>query len=214
MHHRLLEAFLSTRLQPAEYRCNTFGRKLLAVYIALRNFWHVLEGRPFRLFTDHKRQRKRCIQPTGITGAIDSLSSLYQHGVWVVFGAVVQSREVWSQRLRARKRNAISVLRQTVFGVFPEESFTISQPRECSQACYLIVSKVIETPANYIHWQCPVNSNTTFNSVQFAHGSSDLNRNSGIQNCFNCVRKNNHLQLPVCFPIRSPLAKEIACLLK
>lgn len=47
-------AFFSKRLQPAESRYSTFGRELLAVYLAVRHFRHMLEGRHFTVFTDHK----------------------------------------------------------------------------------------------------------------------------------------------------------------
>ena len=47
-------AFYSQRLHPAETRYSAFGRELLAVYRAVRHFRHMLEGRPFKIFTDHK----------------------------------------------------------------------------------------------------------------------------------------------------------------
>eukprot|EP00794_Sanderia_malayensis_P010299 gene10299-biopygen8463 len=47
-------SFFSKRLQPAETKYSTFGRELLAVYLALRHFRHCLEGRPFYILTDHK----------------------------------------------------------------------------------------------------------------------------------------------------------------
>ena len=47
-------AFFSKRLMPAESRYSAFGRELLAVYLAIRHFRHMLEGREFIVFTDHK----------------------------------------------------------------------------------------------------------------------------------------------------------------
>ena len=47
-------AFFSRRLKPAEARYSTFGRELLALYSAIRHFRHILEGREFVAFTDHK----------------------------------------------------------------------------------------------------------------------------------------------------------------
>ena len=47
-------AFFSARLKPAETRYSTFGRELLAMYLAIRHFRHFLEGREFCVFTDHK----------------------------------------------------------------------------------------------------------------------------------------------------------------
>ena len=47
-------AFFSRRLQPAEARYSTFGRELLAMYLAIRHFRYFLEGRDFWVFTDHK----------------------------------------------------------------------------------------------------------------------------------------------------------------
>nr|VZI18508.1 unnamed protein product [Spirometra erinaceieuropaei] len=47
-------AFFSKKLLPAETRYSTFGRELLAIYLAVRHFRHFLEGRDFIVFTDHK----------------------------------------------------------------------------------------------------------------------------------------------------------------
>ncbi len=47
-------AFFSKRLKPAETRYSTFGRELLAVYLSIRHFKHILEGRDFCILTDHK----------------------------------------------------------------------------------------------------------------------------------------------------------------
>ena len=47
-------AFFSKRLQDRETRYSTFGRELLAAYLGIRHFRHLLEGRSFTLFTDHK----------------------------------------------------------------------------------------------------------------------------------------------------------------
>ena len=50
-------SFFSKRLQPAETRYSNFSRELLAVYLAIHNFHHVLEGvegRHFCVYTDHQ----------------------------------------------------------------------------------------------------------------------------------------------------------------
>ena len=47
-------AFFSKRLLPAESRYSTFGRELLALYLSIRHFRHMLEGRSFTVYTDHK----------------------------------------------------------------------------------------------------------------------------------------------------------------
>nr|VZI06174.1 unnamed protein product [Spirometra erinaceieuropaei] len=47
-------AFFSQKLQPAQTRYSTFSRELLAVYLAIRHFRHLLEGRDFSVHTDHK----------------------------------------------------------------------------------------------------------------------------------------------------------------
>jgi RNase H-like domain found in reverse transcriptase/Integrase zinc binding domain len=47
-------AFFSRKLTGAQTRYSTFDRELLAVFLALRNFRFFLEGRSFKLFTDHK----------------------------------------------------------------------------------------------------------------------------------------------------------------
>nr|VZI35605.1 unnamed protein product [Spirometra erinaceieuropaei] len=47
-------AFFSKKLSPAETRYSTFGRELLAIYLAAKHFRHFLEGRDFTIFTNHK----------------------------------------------------------------------------------------------------------------------------------------------------------------
>ena len=47
-------AFYSKKFSPAETRYSTFGRELLAVYLAVKHFQHLLEGRQFTIYTDHK----------------------------------------------------------------------------------------------------------------------------------------------------------------
>jgi hypothetical protein len=47
-------AFFSKKLSPTECRYSTFDKELLAAYTAVRHFRFLLEGRPFRLLTDHK----------------------------------------------------------------------------------------------------------------------------------------------------------------
>nr|VZI26047.1 unnamed protein product [Spirometra erinaceieuropaei] len=47
-------AFFSQKLQPAQTRCSTFSRELLAIYLAIRHFRHLLEGRDFSIHTNHK----------------------------------------------------------------------------------------------------------------------------------------------------------------
>ena len=41
-------------MTPTEQRYSAFDRELLAVYLAIRNFRHFLEGRQFHVLTDHK----------------------------------------------------------------------------------------------------------------------------------------------------------------
>nr|VZI07626.1 unnamed protein product [Spirometra erinaceieuropaei] len=47
-------AFFSKKLSIAETRYSTFGRELLAIYLAIKHCRHFLEGRDFTIFTDHK----------------------------------------------------------------------------------------------------------------------------------------------------------------
>ena len=47
-------AFFSKRLQPPETRYSAFGRELLAVYLSIKHFRHLLEGRSFVVYTDYK----------------------------------------------------------------------------------------------------------------------------------------------------------------
>ncbi|KAA3675571.1 uncharacterized protein DEA37_0000796 [Paragonimus westermani] len=46
--------FSSQKLQPAQTKYSTFERELLAIYLAIRYFRHLLEGRHFVVQTDHK----------------------------------------------------------------------------------------------------------------------------------------------------------------
>ena len=43
----------SKKLSPSETRYSTFDRELLAVHKGVRQFRHLLEGRPFKILTDH-----------------------------------------------------------------------------------------------------------------------------------------------------------------
>nr|CAH8868540.1 unnamed protein product [Trichobilharzia regenti] len=47
-------AFFSKKLEPAQTRYSTFGRELLAIYLAVKHFSFLLQGRHFTILTDHK----------------------------------------------------------------------------------------------------------------------------------------------------------------
>ncbi|GBO37771.1 Retrovirus-related Pol polyprotein from transposon 17.6 [Araneus ventricosus] len=47
-------AFYSKSLSPAQRRYSAYDRELLAAYMAIKYFRHMVEGRSFILFTDHK----------------------------------------------------------------------------------------------------------------------------------------------------------------
>ena len=47
-------AFFSRKLTPTQRRYSTFDRELLAIFSAVKHFRYFLEGRPFKIFTDHK----------------------------------------------------------------------------------------------------------------------------------------------------------------
>ncbi|GFQ87529.1 retrovirus-related Pol polyprotein from transposon 297 [Trichonephila clavata] len=47
-------AFFSKTLSPAQRRYSAYDRELLAAYMAIKYFRHMVEGRSFTLFTDHK----------------------------------------------------------------------------------------------------------------------------------------------------------------
>ena len=46
-------SFFSKKLQPAEMKYSTFGREVLAIYLSIRHFRHLLEGHEFYVLTDH-----------------------------------------------------------------------------------------------------------------------------------------------------------------
>lgn len=47
-------AFFSRRLRPAETHYSTFDRELLAIYLTVRHFPYMIEGRKFCVYTNHK----------------------------------------------------------------------------------------------------------------------------------------------------------------
>jgi hypothetical protein len=47
-------AFFSTKLDATQQRFSTYDRELLAAYLSIRYFRHMLKGREFILFTGHK----------------------------------------------------------------------------------------------------------------------------------------------------------------
>ena len=47
-------AFFSKKLSAAEQKYSAFDRELLGVYLSIKHFRHLLEGRPFIIWTDHK----------------------------------------------------------------------------------------------------------------------------------------------------------------
>lgn len=46
--------FFSKKISPAQRKYSTYDRELLAIYSSIKYFRHLLEGRPFTIFTDHK----------------------------------------------------------------------------------------------------------------------------------------------------------------
>ena len=47
-------SFFSKTLKPAETRYSTFDRELLAIYLSIKHFHHIVEGEQFCILTDHK----------------------------------------------------------------------------------------------------------------------------------------------------------------
>lgn len=47
-------AFFSKKLTSTEKKYGAYDRELLAIYLAVKNFRHMIEGRTFTIFTDHK----------------------------------------------------------------------------------------------------------------------------------------------------------------
>lgn len=47
-------AFLSKKLSQAQKKYSPYDRELLAIYTAVKHFRHLLEGREFTIYTDHK----------------------------------------------------------------------------------------------------------------------------------------------------------------
>ena len=53
-HWQPLAFFFSKQLQDPERNYSTFDREMLALYLAIRHFRFLVEGRNFTVFTDHK----------------------------------------------------------------------------------------------------------------------------------------------------------------
>ena len=47
-------SFFSAKLSPTQMKYSTFSRELLAIYLAIKHFKHLLEGRSFVIYTDHR----------------------------------------------------------------------------------------------------------------------------------------------------------------
>ncbi len=47
-------AFFSKKLEPAQMRYSAFDRELFTCVAGICHFCHMLEGRPFTIYTDHK----------------------------------------------------------------------------------------------------------------------------------------------------------------
>lgn len=47
-------AFMSKKLNPAQRKYSPYDRELLAIYLAIKYYRHLLEGRKFTVYTDHK----------------------------------------------------------------------------------------------------------------------------------------------------------------
>ncbi|KAM0726709.1 Retrovirus-related Pol polyprotein from transposon 297 [Formica fusca] len=47
-------AFMSKKLSPAQRKYSPYDRELLAIYLAIKYYRHLLEGREFTIYTDHK----------------------------------------------------------------------------------------------------------------------------------------------------------------
>lgn len=47
-------AFLSKKLNNAQKQYSPYNRELLAIYVAIKHYRHLLEGRAFTVYTDHK----------------------------------------------------------------------------------------------------------------------------------------------------------------
>ena len=46
--------FFSRKLKESQTHYSTYDKELLAIYLAVKHFQYLLEGRPFRIITDHK----------------------------------------------------------------------------------------------------------------------------------------------------------------
>ena len=47
-------AYLSSALKPVETQYSTFDRELLVIYLDIKHFSHILEGRQFYVLMDHR----------------------------------------------------------------------------------------------------------------------------------------------------------------
>ena len=53
-NHKQPLSFFSRTLSPTQVKYSAYDRELLAIYLAIKHFKHLLEGRSFTIYTDHK----------------------------------------------------------------------------------------------------------------------------------------------------------------
>ncbi len=78
-------AFFSRKLSPTESKYSTFHRELLAVFATIRHFRFVLEGRPFRILTDHLplTLAMRRVSPLWSARQVRQLAYVSEFSIWV-----------------------------------------------------------------------------------------------------------------------------------
>ena len=75
-------AFFSCQLRPNERKYSTFDRELLGLYLAIRHFRSLLEGRHFTAFVDHKPltfAMAKVSEPWSVMSYISEFTTDLQH---------------------------------------------------------------------------------------------------------------------------------------
>ena len=75
---------LFEKLKPAENWYSTFDWELLAIYLAIKHFWHFIEGCKFQVLTDYKPLSMPCYQT--LTGILQRRA-----GIWTMYHSSLQT---------------------------------------------------------------------------------------------------------------------------
>ncbi|KAK4474285.1 hypothetical protein MN116_000373 [Schistosoma mekongi] len=109
-------SFFSKRLNISQTRYSTFGRELLAVYLAIKHFRHMFEGFAFTIFTDHKPLTKHNNYSPREVRQLDFISQ-FSTDIRFVFVRIDHVRKPLHTRMRAHLKSYIQTTKQSLSNV-------------------------------------------------------------------------------------------------